>query len=398
MANGAERRRRFGAGAGLTAVLFAAAAGPALADEVPPALTQVAPELAEDVCVPPSEEVVNQELWTENALGLPRARSASSGAGVTVAVVGTGVDDSSAALSGAVDGAGEDCTGFGTFLAGIVAARPQPDSGLVGVAPGARVLAVPVTDDWGGTDADAVAEGITDAVGDGADVVLVGVAIPVGSSALEKAVDTAVQEDVLVVAPSMALVQRDAYAAVPATRSDVLGVAGTGTDGVPLVPAPPGGGVSAPDLTAPGQSVLSLAPGGDGHAVGEGDAVAAAFVAGVAAQLRSDDPELSAAQTAERLVMSAYPDAEGGAGFLDPVGALTRNLGPRSGDGAEAESFALDLPREPHRGAVMAVVGGTALLVTICAVGAAAARRLRSKAEAGAKAGAGVAPRARSVL
>ncbi|WP_431867832.1 S8 family serine peptidase [Nocardiopsis eucommiae] len=391
MSNGAERKRlRFGAGVCLTAALFLVAAAPAAADQVAPALPQVAPELVGDECVPSSEETVDQELWTENALGLPRARSASSGAGTTVAVVGSAVDDSSAALKGVVEGAGEDCTGFGTFLAGIVAARPQPDSGLVGVAPEARVLSVPVTDDWGGADADAVAEGITDAVSGGADVVLVGVAVPLGSSGLEAAVDTAVEEDVLVVAPSTAMVQRDAYAAVPATRSEVLGVTATGTEGAPLMPPPAtaDGRISAPDLSAPGQSVMSLAPGGDGHAVAEGDAVAAAFVAGVAALVRSHDPGLSAAQTAERLVLSAYPDAGAafGTGFLDPVGALTRQMGPRSGDAVEAEQFALDLPREPTRGRVMAVVGGTALLVTICAVGAAAVRRRRAKAEAAATA------------
>ncbi len=331
------------------------------------------PELPGDACAPSSTETVDQELWTENALGLSRARSVSSGAGVTVAVVGSGVDDSSAALDGAVEGAGEDCVGFGTFLAGVVAARPLPDSGLVGVAPEARVLAIPVTGARGGADADAVAEGITDAVDGGADIVLVGVAVPVGSSALEAAVDTAVEEDVLIVAPSTALVQREAYAAVPAARGEVLGVAGTDTDGALLT-----GGASAPDLTAPGQSVLSLAPGGDGHAVGEGDAVAAAFVAGVAALVRSHDPELSAPQTAERLVLSAYPGS--GAGFVDPVGALTRPLGPRSGGGVEEERFALDLPMEPTKGRVMAVVGATALLVTVCAVGAAAVRRRKAKA------------------
>lgn len=389
MSNGAERKRlRFGAGVCLTGALFLVAIAPAAADEVPPALPQVAPELDGDACAPSSEETVSQELWTENALGLPRARSTSSGAGITVAVVGSGVDDSSAALEGAVDGAGEDCTGFGTFLAGVVAARPQQDSGLIGVAPEADVLAVPVTDDWGGANADALAEGITDAVSEGADVVLVGVAIPLGSSALEAAVDTAVEEDVLVVAPSTAMVGRDAYAAVPATRGEVLGVTATGTEGAPLMPPPAtaDGRISTPDLSAPGQSVLSLAPGGDGHAVAEGDAVAAAFVAGVAALVRAQHPELSAAQTAERLVMSAYPDAGAafGTGFLDPVGALTRSMGPRSGDGAEAQEFALDLPAEPQRGLVMAVVGATALLVLICSVGAAAVRRRKAKAEAAA--------------
>ncbi|GHC72948.1 peptidase S8 [Nocardiopsis terrae] len=385
MANGTKRNRiRVGAGVCATAALLLVAGTPAAAqDEVAPALPRVAPALSGDTCTGPSEEVVDQEVWTEYALGLPRARSTSSGAGTTVAIVGTGVDDSSAALAGAVDGAGEDCTGFGTFLAGVVAARPQPGSALVGVAPEARVSSVPVTDDRGLTDADAVAEGITEAVGDGADIVLVAVAIPLGSPELDAAVDTATEADVLVVAPSTAVVRGDVHAAVPATRTEVLGVVATGTDGSPLNAVPASGEegrFSAPDLAAPGQAVLGPAPGGDGHAVAEGDAVAAAFVAGAAALVRSHHPELDAARTAERLTVSAYPDAGAGlgAGALDPVGALTRTLGPvSSGEGPGTESFALDLPAEPTRGRVLAVLGGTVLLVAVCGVGAAAVRRRR---------------------
>lgn len=227
------KRGRLRAGASVCALtLFLVPGAPASADEVvPPALPQVVPELSSDTCVSASEEVIDQEVWTENALGLPYARTTSSGEGTNVAVLGSGVDDTPAALAGAVAEGGEDCTGFGTFLAGVVAARPQSDSGLVGVAPEARVTAVPVTDERGRSDADALAEGMTEAVSEGADVVLVGVALPIGSSDLDAAVDTAEAENVLVVAPSTARVQSEVHAAAPATRSEVLGVVANGTDG-----------------------------------------------------------------------------------------------------------------------------------------------------------------------
>lgn len=381
------KRGRLRAGASVCALtLFLVPGAPASADEVvPPALPQVVPELSSDTCVSASEEVIDQEVWTENALGLPYARTTSSGEGTNVAVLGSGVDDTPAALAGAVAEGGEDCTGFGTFLAGVVAARPQSDSGLVGVAPEARVTAVPVTDERGRSDADALAEGMTEAVSEGADVVLVGVALPIGSSDLDAAVDTAEAENVLVVAPSTARVQSEVHAAAPATRSEVLGVVANGTDGSVHGEAPTedGGNIAAPDLSTPGEAVLSVVPGGDGHAVAEGDVVAAAFVAGTAALVRSRHPELSAAQTAERLTSSAYPYTGHGAGpgSLDPVGALSRTLGPRSEEGPRPEALALDRPVEPTKGRVLTLVGGTALLVTMVGVGAAAARRRRTRTE-----------------
>lgn len=381
------KRGRLRAGASVCALtLFLVQGVPASADEgVPPALAQIVPELSSDTCVSASEEVIDQEVWTENALGLPDARTISSGEATNVAVLASGVDDTPAALAGAVAGGGEDCTGFGTFLAGVVAARPQSDSGLVGVAPESRVTAVPVTDDRGRSDADTLAEGMTEAVSEGADVILVGVALPTGSSALDAAVDTAVAENVLVVAPSTARVQSDVHAAVPATRSEVLGVVANGTDGSVHGEAPAEGGENpaAPDLAAPGEAVLSVAPGGDGHAVAEGDPVAAAFVAGTAALVRSEYPDLSAAQTAMRLTSSAYPHTgEGfGAASVDPVGALSRTSGPRSGGGAPEESLALDRPVEPTKGRVLALVGGMALLVTMVGVAAAAARRRRPRTD-----------------
>lgn len=385
----ATERGRTGILASLCVLALCSATGaPASAaeDEEPAALPQLLPELPGPSCAPGSDEVIDQEVWTENALGLPEARTTTTGAGTTVAVVGSGVDDTSAALSGAVRGGGEDCTGYGTFLAGVVAARPLEDSGLIGVAPDTEIAAFTVTDDQGAADADAVSEGINEAVDFGADVVLVGVELALGSSDLDTAVDAAVSEDVLVVAPSTAVVQGTLYAAAPATRSEVLGVLANGTDGATWGEASVDQGPAAsPDISAPGEAVMSLAPGGEGHAVAEGDAVAAAFVAGTAALVRAEYPDLSAARTAERLTSSAYPnhDAGTGAGAVDPVGALSRTLGPASGEGAEPEALALSPPVEPTKGRVLALVGLTALFVAMAGVGAAAARRRRTGGAAG---------------
>ncbi|GAC69352.1 type VII secretion-associated serine protease mycosin [Gordonia soli] len=73
----------------------------------------------------------------------------STGKGVTVAVIDTGVQPSKrfARVIGGGDfvstGDGlRDCDGHGTMVAGIIAGRPGPDDGFAGVAPDATILSI----------------------------------------------------------------------------------------------------------------------------------------------------------------------------------------------------------------------------------------------------------------
>lgn len=74
---------------------------------------------------------MESESWAQRRMAASRAWSLAEGA-VRVAVVGTGVSAQAPALAGAVlrgtdlaNGAGDsDCSGHGTFLAGLLAARP----------------------------------------------------------------------------------------------------------------------------------------------------------------------------------------------------------------------------------------------------------------------------------
>lgn len=77
------------------------------------------------------------------------AHKFATGAGVTVAVIDTGVDASPRvpAEPGGdfVDQAGNglsDCDAHGTLTASIIAGRPAPTDGFVGVAPDARLLSL----------------------------------------------------------------------------------------------------------------------------------------------------------------------------------------------------------------------------------------------------------------
>lgn len=86
------------------------------------------------------------------ALQIEQAHKFSTGAGVIVAVIDTGVRPQPR-LPGMIAGGDfvdpasgangfDDCEGHGTIVAGIIGAAPAPTDGLIGVAPNAQILAI----------------------------------------------------------------------------------------------------------------------------------------------------------------------------------------------------------------------------------------------------------------
>ncbi|WP_150242699.1 S8 family serine peptidase [Nocardiopsis quinghaiensis] len=375
---------------GLTAPVLAAPAA-ARSPDGPVALTQVHPFKGGDQpCAAVGDDVVEQTPWTHHFLGLSDAHELSTGQGVRVAVLATEVDGGVPALAGAVEGGqSADCLGFGTSLAGVVAARHVEGSGLVGVAPGASVTVVPTGDTGTGlAPAQAIAAGIGNAVGSGARVVLVGTAAWEGSAALDAAVADAAEADALVVAPATVPTTQGPLPGHPSQDPSVLSVAAHGVEGAPVAQGPlvlPTGDLARVDLTAPGDRVVGTGPGG-GHVVTAGDGVAAAFVAGAAALLMAREPDLTAAQVRERLVSTAYSSPLGdadplaGGGRVDPLGAMATAPGGTAA-GVAGEGFVPD--PSPHGSvdapATAVVVCGSLLLIVLCVLGGAVLRRGRAR-------------------
>jgi hypothetical protein len=350
---------------------------------------------ADDACTEPAADVVARVPWTFSALGLAQAHELSRGEGTTVAVLATAVDADVPALADAVgEGGSDDCLGHGTFLAGVVAARPQADSGFVGVAPEASVVPVPTGDaDTGVVSPGDLASGIGAAVGAGARVVLVGTAAVQGSDALDAAVDAAVAEGVLVVAPATVTTSEGPVPGFPAQHPDVLSVAGHDAEGAPVLAEPLiqfNGELARVDVTAPGDRVLSVGPGGEGHFTAAGDGVAAAFAAGAAALLVAREPELDPAGIRERLAATAYHSPLGpsdpvvGGGRIDAAGALAADPGAAAEAGAPAGPGEPFVPGPSPHGSVrvpptVAVVGGAGLVVVLCVLGGAVLRHGRTR-------------------
>lgn len=370
-------------GAGIAGALLVALspAGPAVADSVKlPAVRSVLG--ADEPCVAASAAQAGGTPWALAALGHTRSLTLAQGAGVTVAVVDTGVSTTAAGLSGrvtALAGAGEDCVGHGTFAAGLIAAASTAGAsggGPSGLAPQAEILAVRGTDERGNASAARVAEGIRKAADAGASVIYVAVALANGKAELTDAVEYASRTDALVVAPLApdALPKDRATGDLvppepwywPAAAPGVLAVTDYGPDGGRPDNAPV---VSGADLAAPGDSVVGLGPRGKGHFIGSGASLAAAHAAGAAALVRARHPEMSAAQVSRQLTEAAYPAAPP---RLDPYAALTAVLAKGPGSTPRPARAVVPAPvsPEPRRRAfvVAGVGGGVLLLVAALAV------------------------------
>jgi membrane-anchored mycosin MYCP len=358
------------------AAALAAVAALALA----PAAALAAPAGPTDQCLAGSATVSHAVPWAQQELQPAMAWNFTQGAGQVVAVLDSGVSATAPALAGAVlpglnavtGGPGDrDCTGDGTFVAGIIAARPAPGGSFAGLAPEASILPVDVTGANGSVTPGAVAAGLRFAVEHGATVVdLSTSATPGPSAALEAAVADATARNVVVIAPvgTSETTQAD-QVSYPAAYPGVVAVAAVDSSGAPVAAAGPGVRV---DLAAPGSQVSSIGPRGPGLLIGSGAGLATAFVAGTVALVRSYYPQLSAAQVVHRLEVTAdqpgtaLPNPQVGYGTVDPYTAVTTVLPEESG--ALPPSAAASPPPRLLRSAPAGTWPGNAALIASAAV------------------------------
>ncbi|HEY3507008.1 MAG TPA: S8 family serine peptidase [Actinocatenispora sp.] len=288
---------------------------------------------------PASADTLRAKQWWVDALKIPAAQRLSTGRGVMVAVIDSGVDAGNPDLAGRVSGgtstlvgdpnAEIDKDGHGTAMAtdiGAAGGNGRP----VGVAPAVRIMPVR-------TDPSSVADtvtGIRYAVDHGAQVINIsqggrGQALPEEVAALRYAM----AHDVVVVAASGNADDGVADVITPANVPGVVAV-----NGVDNAMRFWSGSSYGPEsvLSAPATDMVS-AWSRQAHAQGsyrlaDGTSDAAAIVAGVAALVRSRYPRMSAANVINRLIRTANdPDGAGrseryGFGIVDPVRALTADV------------------------------------------------------------------------
>lgn len=238
---------------------------------------------------------------------------------VTVAVVDTGIYYKSPEFADRVDPGfdvihrdydARDDMMHGTHCAGIIGAGLDDGHGIAGVAPEIGLLAVKVMDAVGeGTWAD-IAEGIIYATERRVDVMNLSLGAPNATYTLKQAVAHAVKSGVLVVA-AMGNEATDTPS-YPAAYPGVLAVGATKADDTKAGFSNQGAHIS---VVAPGHRILSTVLYGNYEAV-SGTSMAAPHVAGLAALVKSQHPDWTAARIKAHLEATA--DDLGAPGF-DPA-------------------------------------------------------------------------------
>lgn len=294
------------------------------------------------------QRVLLDELWKQ-----------STGKGVRVAVIDTGVDVKNEQLKSAVDTkAGHnflpknlktddgmkiergkengttDTVGHGTKVAGIIAARKAKGTGFSGLAPGATIIPIQQNDAEGHGTTETLALAIRYAV-EKADADIINISQDTAnavkpSAALRQSVDYALAQNIVVVASAgndgLGGNVKETY---PASFDGVLAVASSDRNNERAAFSQSGDFVG---IAAPGVDMVSTVPGG-GHCADNGTSFSAPYVAGVAALIKAKHPDWTQKQIVAQMQQTAERSVAGhdrlvGWGVVDPVRALTEDDKP----------------------------------------------------------------------
>ncbi|KJK37869.1 peptidase S8 [Streptomyces variegatus] len=293
------------------------------------------------------QRVLLDELWSQ-----------STGKGMRVAVIDTGVDVTNPQLTDAVDvksgrnflpknlkdddgnpiergkeNGTTDTVGHGTKVAGIIAARPVKGTGFVGLAPDATIIPIQQNDAEGNGDVGTLTAAIRYAVQAGADVINISqdTTRPMTSTSdLKLAIDQALNKRIVVVASAgndgLGGNVKETY---PASYEGVLAVAASDRNNERAAFSQSGEFVG---VAAPGVDMISTVPKG-GHCSDNGTSFSAPYVAGLAALIKAKHRDWTARQIVAQIEQTAERTTAGhdrlvGWGVVDPVRALTQDEHP----------------------------------------------------------------------
>ena len=293
----------------------------------------------------PQDAVRDREYWLDD-YGIRDAWAVTRGAGVTVAIIDTGVAGGVADLAGAVVGGADfsgtgssngqrpigDNSAHGTLVASLAAGRGTgPTSGVIGSAPEASILSISVG--FGaGSDAQ-IAEAVTWAVDNGADVINMSLTRNTldWPESWDEAFLHAAKHDVVVVAAAGNRGSGTVEVGAPATMPGVLTVGGVDEDGQASWNASAQGITIG--VTAPSERLVGVTPDGR-YVTWAGTSGATPIVAGVVALVRAAHPDLDAANVINRIVATARDAGPAGVDFTYGFGHLDAAAAV-SGDVAE---------------------------------------------------------------
>lgn len=293
-----------------------------------------------------ADSIRDREYWL-NQYGITTAWNTTKGAGVTIAIIDTGVDGSHPDLQGAVVG-GTDVSGVGssngqqpvgdssehgTMVASLAAGRGHgAGAGVIGSAPAANVLAISIGFGTGTRSSDEqIADAVKWAVDNGASVI--NMSLTRNSLEWPQSWDDAFlyafEHDVVVVAAAGNRGSGTTEVGAPATIPGVLVVGGVDRNGKASFDASSQGITIA--VSAPSEDLVGAAPGG-GYYAWAGTSGATPIVAGIVALVRAAHPELDAGNIINRITATAkspgvpVPSPIYGYGLVDAAAAVNASV------------------------------------------------------------------------
>jgi type VII secretion-associated serine protease mycosin len=303
----------------------------------------------------------------------------SQGAGVTVAVVDSGVDSTHPDLVGQlVPGTGfvgvtgdtgyTDASGdsHGTSIAGIIAGTGTGTTGsaMTGLAPKATILPVRVSLD-NTVEPVSLAKGVFYAVDHHARIINVSEGTPTPNPTVRAAITYALNHNVLVVAAAGNSGQQGNPPEYPAAFAGVVSVAGVTQDNQPWADSESGPTIA---LAAPAAGIYSAADDGNYLTV-NGTSYGAPYVCAAAALVWSAHPGFTPGQVIRQLTTTAdhhgatAHDDHYGYGTIDPLRALTASPVTDTTNPLLAHLPAAVAPGSDHSGLLLwaGVAGGLAI-------------------------------------
>lgn len=278
------------------------------------------------------------DQWNLHNINVEKAWDETRGAGVTVAVIDTGISpvpdlketkfvEGYDFVNNRVNAT--DDNGHGTHVAGTIAQSTNNDYGVAGIAYEANLMPLKVLSAEGSGTISDIAESIKFAADHGADVINMSLGGGGESQLMKEAIDYAYNKGVTIIAAAGNANQNSA--SYPARYPHVLGVSAFGADSQKAPYSNYGAGV---DISAPGgsdagkivQETIDPETGGSVFAGYQGTSMAAPHVAGVAALVRAsgiDTPdEIFSVLQQSSIPVQEDPLNHFGAGKLDAGAAV----------------------------------------------------------------------------
>ncbi|MFE3904110.1 type VII secretion-associated serine protease mycosin [Streptomyces sp. NPDC059153] len=287
--------------------------------------------------MPASADTARSMQWHLDVMKAEEMWKTSTGKGVVVAVLDSGVDPSNPDLGGQVlkgkdlepDAAGDEHTdydGHGTSMAGLIAGtgRSNGGRGAFGLAPGAKILPVRMPESGvGANQAEGDAEfnrvapvAIRYAVDRGAKVINISLGAHAGSQALSDAVKYALENGALIFAAAGNSGDGANLVEYPAGTPGVVGVGAIDQDGKKTDESQHGPQI---DFTAPGIDMVHPCTGGTQLCKTSGTSDATAIASASAALIWSKHPDWTNNQVL-RVMLNTAGGPTSGAKRNDYVG------------------------------------------------------------------------------